>query len=141
MSKTASKAPSVASLETPAEVFGRTTFATNVIATVAGIAAREVPGVYRLGKGGIGDAVAKVSGTRDTSRGVHAEVGKKEVAVDLEMVVEYGYNLHEVARDARGLVGSRLEQMANLVVKEVNINVIDVHYAPDDTTTPSRRVE
>ena len=129
-----------ASLDDRPATLGKTTFADTVIETLAGIAAREVPGVYKLGKGVLGDAVARVSGTSDTSRGVSAEVGQKEVAVDLELVVEYGYNIHEVAAGVRRLIGRRINEMTNLVAKEVNIAVVDIHYETDEKPA-SPRVE
>jgi uncharacterized alkaline shock family protein YloU len=139
MSKSTS-AVGVATSDKLVSTDGRTTFADSVIATIAGIAAREVPGVHKLGKGLLGDAVGMVSGTQATSRGVNAEVGRKEVAIDLEMIVDYGYSLQEVAAQVRQLVGARLSQMTDLSVKEVNIAVVDVYYAPDEVA-PSRRVE
>jgi len=118
---------------------GSTKFANTVIETIAGIAAREVRGVFRLGGGSLSRAAARVAGTAGTSHGVRAEVGKKEVAIDLEMVVEYGYNVHEVAREVRGLVAERLQQMTGLFVKEVNIDVVDIEYQTEEM--PTNRVE
>ena len=118
---------------------GKTRYANTVIETIAGIAAREVRGVFRLGGGTLSRAAARVAGTSSTSHGVRAEVGKKEVAIDLEMVVEYGFNVHEVAREVRVLVAERLHQMTGLMVKEVNIDVTDIELHTEEL--PSARVE
>jgi len=130
---------SVAKIEPRGEIPGRTKLADSVIATIAGIAAREVPGVHKLGTGSLSDAYARVAGTAGTSHGVKAEVGKKEVAVDIDVVVHYGVNLNDVAEGVRTLVTSRLLQMTGLRVKEVNVAVVDVHY--DTEKPPTRRVE
>jgi uncharacterized alkaline shock family protein YloU len=111
---------------------GKTKFATPVVETIAGIAAREVPGVFRLGGGSLSRAAARVAGTAGTTHGVKAEVGSKEIAIDLEMIVEYGYNVHEVAREVRQLVAERLGQMTGLSVKEVNIDVVDIEYHTEE---------
>lgn len=129
----------VAKIDARPDVPGRTTFAHNVIESIAGVAAREVAGVHKLGKGAIGDAVARVAGTAETSRGVKAEVGKTEVAIDLELVVDYGFNVHEVADKVRSLVSRRVGHMTALVVKEVNIEIVDVYYEPEQPR--KRRVE
>ncbi len=125
----------------PAPSRGRTTFSDTVIETIAGLAVREVPGVYKLGQGVLGDAVARVKGTAGTSRGVHAEVGRKETAIDIDLVVEYGFNVHETASLVREKIAARVEEMTNLVCKEVNIAISDIHYESADEPTPSRRVE
>ena len=119
---------------------GHTTVGGNVIEVIAGIAAREVAGVHQLGKGRLRGAFARVAGTAVTSRGVSAEVGSREIAADLEMVVEYGHNIFRVAESVREVVIRRLEEMTALSVKEVNIHVVDVHYAPKGPPA-SRRVE
>lgn len=119
---------------------GRLVFAESVVEVIAGIAAREVPGVHRLGTGLIRDAVSRVRGTRDTSSGVSAEVGVREIAVDVDLVIDYGYNLHDVAQEVRLLVADRLRQMSGLHIKEVNVTVVDIHYEPN-RPTPYRRVE
>ncbi len=120
------------------EVPGSTTLVDTVVEAIAGIAAREVAGVHKLGGGTLGSTVAKVRGRSETSYGVVAEVGKKEVAVDLDVVAEYGYNLHEVAVEVRALVAKRLTQMTGMEVKEVNITIVDIHF---ETEERSARVE
>ncbi len=122
------------------EVAGHTTLSDTVLETIAGIAAREVDGVYMLGKGVFRNALGKVTGTSDTTQGVSAEVGKKEAAIDLEMIVEYGFSIKEVANKVRVLVADRIEQMTGLKVKEINIKIHDIHYKTQDEK-PKARVE
>lgn len=122
-----------------AKIAGKTLLSDSAVELIAGLAAREIPGVHKLGKGAFKDALHRVAGTVHTRRGVVAEVGTREVAIDLEMVVEYGFNLHDVAEQARTLVIERLEQMTGLRVKEVNIHVADV--ALEEAPKATRRVE
>ncbi|WP_436739031.1 Asp23/Gls24 family envelope stress response protein [Streptomyces sp. BBFR102] len=112
-------------------VKGRTTIADSVVATIAGIAARETPGVYAMG-GGMKRALGAVrdkvsSGGSDPTRGVKVEVGEKQTAVDLDIVVEYGESIADVARQIRSNVARAIGRMTALEVVEVNITVDDVH--------------
>ncbi|OIP31226.1 MAG: hypothetical protein AUK47_22915 [Deltaproteobacteria bacterium CG2_30_63_29] len=120
---------------------GQTVMADQVIETIAGVAAREVDGIYQLGKGALRHALGRVTGSAETTQGVRVEVGKKEVAIDLDVVVEYGRNIREVAHQVRALVNDRIEQMTGLNVKEVNINVVDIHFETIKEVAPLTRVE
>lgn len=107
---------------------GQTVLSDTVLQTIAGVAAREVEGVFQLGKGALRHALGRVVGTADTTQGVVAEVGKKEVAIDLEMIVHYGYSIRAVANEVRRLVTERITQMTGLTVKEINIHIADIHF-------------
>ncbi|AGI87762.1 Asp23/Gls24 family envelope stress response protein [Streptomyces albidoflavus] len=111
-------------------VKGRTTIADSVVATIAGIAARETSGVYAMGGGmkrALGAVRDRVSSSSDPTRGVKVEVGEKQAAVDLDIVVEYGESISDVARQIRSNVARAIGQMTALEVVEVNIAVDDVH--------------
>lgn len=120
---------------TPAETRGKTTIADGVVAKIAGMAAREVPGIHNLGAGmarAFGAMRERVpGGGGGITRGVKVEVGEKQAAVDLDVVVEYGASIVEVAGDVRINVISAVERMTGLEVVEVNIAVDDVHL-PDE---------
>ncbi|MGD9485174.1 Asp23/Gls24 family envelope stress response protein [Streptomyces sp. TRM70308] len=114
---------------------GKTTIADGVVAKIAGMAARDVEGVHAMGGGmarTFGAMRDRVPGGRGSvTRGVKAEVGEVQAALDLEIVVEYGYPIHEVAADVRGSVVEGVERMTGLEVVEVNITVSDVKL-PDE---------
>jgi len=114
---------------------GRTTIADGVVTKVAGIAAREVPGVHELG-GGAARAVGSVSqrvGLGDQrSQGVSVEVGEREAAVDLVVVVDYGESVPRVAEAIREQVVKRIEGITGLTVTEVNIDVTDLYFPGDE---------
>ncbi|MFE7775186.1 Asp23/Gls24 family envelope stress response protein [Streptomyces sp. NPDC057445] len=116
---------------------GSTTIADVVVQKIAGLAAREVPGVYELG-GGAARAFGAVKGripgaSASAGQGVSVEVGQKQAAVDLQMLVEYGVTIPDLAEDVRNNVIDSVEQMTGLEVVEVNINVNDVHIPTDDS--------
>ncbi|MHB9856176.1 Asp23/Gls24 family envelope stress response protein [Streptomyces krungchingensis] len=121
---------------TSPETRGRTTIADGVVAKIAGMAAREVPGIHNLGAGmarAIGAMRERVpgGGTGGVSRGVKVEVGESQAAVDLDVVVEYGYSIVEVAAEVRVNVISAVERMTGLEVVEVNLVIDDVKL-PDE---------
>ncbi|GAA0488164.1 Asp23/Gls24 family envelope stress response protein [Streptomyces sp. NPDC046215] len=128
----------------PAAERGRTTIADGVVEKIAGMAAREVPGVHALGGGfarTLGAVRERVPGGRsNVTRGVKVEVGERQTAVDLDIVVEYGVPVREVAGDIRENVIAAVERMTGLEVVEVNISVVDVRLPDDDEPEAEARV-
>ncbi len=110
---------------------GRTTIADGVVAKIAGMAARDVVGVHAMGSGlarTFGAVRDRVPGaSKSATRGVKAEVGEVQTALDLEIVVEYGVSIADVSRTVRENVIAAVERMTGLEVVEVNINVGDVN--------------
>ncbi len=116
---------------------GKTTIADAVVSKVAGLAAREIPGVHGFG-GGASRAFSAITeripgGRASTTQGVSVEVGERQAAVDLTIVVEYGVAIADLARSIRRNVIGAIEQMTSLEVVEVNINVVDLHLPSDDS--------
>ncbi len=126
---------------------GRTTIAASVVQKVAGMAAREISGVYALGGGlsrAFGEIRERIPGSTGASQtsGVSVEVGEKQAAIDIDLIVEYGASIVELAKAVRRNVIGSIEQMIGLEVIEVNIAVNDIHIASDDggevATQPAR---
>lgn len=121
---------------------GRTTIADGVVAKIAGIAAREIPGVFALGSGGaralgvIRDAI----NATDLTQGVRVEVGETQAAVDLTIVVEYPAPIQDVAESVRAAVAGAITRLVGLEVVEVNVDVNDVHLPGDDDGADETRV-
>ncbi|MHA4820060.1 Asp23/Gls24 family envelope stress response protein [Streptomyces aculeolatus] len=117
---------------------GRTTIADGVVEKIAGLAARDVPGVHAMG-GGITRTLSTVrdrvpggtSSRSSATRGVKAEVGEVQCALDLDLVVDYGFAIADLASEVRESVIAAVERMTGLEVVEVNIAVGDVKL-PDD---------
>jgi uncharacterized alkaline shock family protein YloU len=113
---------------------GRTTIADGVVAKVAGIAARKVPGVCALGGGGARalGALRNVVNADDITQGVKVEVGETQAAADITIVVEYPSPVHAVAAAVRTAVTAAITELVGLEVVEVNVEVNDVHLPSDD---------
>lgn len=97
-----------------------------VIAIIAGIAAMEVPGVAGM-SGGIAGGIAEALGRKNLSKGVKVEAGEKQAAIDLYIIVEYGYRIPEVAWSIQEKVKKAVEEMTGLNVVEVNIHIQGVN--------------
>ncbi|MEJ8282519.1 Asp23/Gls24 family envelope stress response protein [Curtobacterium citreum] len=108
---------------------GKTIIDDTVVAKVAGIAARDVPGVFALGGnaarafGAIRDAI----GSSALGQGVRVEVGETQVAVDLTIVVDYPTPMMDVATAVRAAVTNAVTELVGLEVTEVNIAINDVN--------------
>lgn len=119
---------------------GDTTIADAVVEKIAGIAAREVPGVYAMG-GAAGRAISgitqRVGGKSNVSSGVKIEKGERQTAVDVAIVVEYGVSIVEVSNKIRESVITAVEYATGLEVVSVDVNVSDVHLPDEDDDTPA----
>lgn len=126
---------------------GRTTIADGVVEKIAGLAARDVVGVHAMGGGlsrtfgAVRDRVPGGGGAKSVSRGVKAEVGEVQTALDLDIVVEYGVSITDVARAVRENVISAVERMTGLEVVEVNIAVGDVKLPDEEEDEPEQRLQ
>jgi uncharacterized alkaline shock family protein YloU len=113
---------------------GKNTIADGVVEKVAGIAAREVPGVHDLGGGAsraIG-AIRNAINAQDRGQGIKVEVGEKQVAADIVVVAEYPVALQELADSVRQAVTEAVTTVVGMEVTEVNVTVSDVYIPSDD---------
>lgn len=97
-----------------------------VVAIIAGLAATEVPGVAGM-SGGIAGGIAEMLGRKNLSKGVKVEVGDKEAAIDLFIIVEYGCRIPDVSWEIQEKVKKTIESMTGLNVIEVNIHIQGVN--------------
>ncbi|HEV7930856.1 MAG TPA: Asp23/Gls24 family envelope stress response protein [Actinomadura sp.] len=132
---------SYASLSTD---MGTTHISEAVVAKIAGMATREIPGVHSMGRGlarRLGRIRAIVPGQEDITQGVGVEVGEREAAIDLDIVTCYGQSIIEISEAVRRNVIDRVESMTGLKVVEVNINVDDIYIEElDERPAPEPRV-
>ncbi|WP_199573303.1 Asp23/Gls24 family envelope stress response protein [Streptomyces murinus] len=124
---------------------GRTTIADGVVEKIAGLAARDVIGVHAMG-GGFARTLGAVrdrvpGGSKSVTRGVKAEVGEVQTALDLEIVVDYGVSIGDVAGAVRENVVAAVERMTGLEVVEVNIAVSDVKLPDEEEDEPEPRIQ
>lgn len=125
---------------------GVTSIDESVVAKIAGIAAREVKGVERLGgtvTGALADVVGRIRGGEHRTTGVGVEVGERQAAADLSLIVRYPAPIAEVTENVRQNVIDRVETLTGLEVVEVNIAVTDLAFEDEETEQAEgdRRVE
>lgn len=105
---------------------GTITYANEVIATIAGVAANEIDGIAGMCvSGGFGEILGR---NRSITKGVKVEVGSQEAAVDLYIVVEYGKPIQKVAGEVQENVRKALESLTGLHVVRVDIHVQGVSF-------------
>ncbi|HAG08237.1 MAG TPA: Asp23/Gls24 family envelope stress response protein [Desulfotomaculum sp.] len=105
---------------------GAVKIADEVVKIIAGIAASEVTGVAGM-SGGIVGGIAERLGRKNLSKGIKAEVGEKETAVEVSIIVDYGVRIPEVAFQIQQKVKEVIQNMTGLKVKGVTINVQGVN--------------
>ena len=114
---------------------GATTIEETVVQKLAGIATREVPGVYAMGSAGrraFSALTERIPGSQtNVSGGVSVEKGERQTAIDVSIVLDYGFSVVEVSQAIRRNIIQSVERATGLEVLEVNINVTDVHL-PDE---------
>lgn len=109
---------------------GSIRIADEVVATIAGMAAIEVTGVAGMSAGLVG-GIAEMLGKKNFSKGVKVEVGERETAVDLYIIVDFGVRIPEVALRVQENVKRTIETMTGLEVVEVSIHVQGVGFPPE----------
>lgn len=107
---------------------GSIRIADEVVRIIAGLAATEVPGVAGM-SGGIVGGITEMLGRKNLSKGVKVNVGEKEAAIDIFVVVEYGSKIPEVASQIQQKVKSAVQEMTGLNVVEVNVNIQGVTFS------------
>ncbi len=110
---------------------GKISVAESVVTKIAGLATREVAGVHSMGNGAsraFGALKERIPGSSGPSvtQGVTAEVGETQVALDLDVVIEYGVSIADLGRSIQRNVKQSVERMTGLEVTEVNVSVGDV---------------
>ncbi|HHU49074.1 MAG: Asp23/Gls24 family envelope stress response protein [Caldicoprobacterales bacterium] len=118
------------------ENYGKVTFADEVVAIIAGVAATEIPGVAAM-SGGIAGGIVERLGRKNLAKGVKVEVGEKETAIDLFIIVEYGVRIPEIAWNIQENVKKAVENMTGLNVIEVNIHIQGVNFDKESKTEES----
>ena len=100
------------------------------VATYAGIAVSEVSGVYGM-SGGFAGITEALSGKKNLAKGIKVDVGEKNAKIDVNIIVEYGARIPDVAFEIQTRVKKSVENMTGLKVLEVNVHVQGVHAISD----------
>ena len=97
--------------------------ANDVISVIAGVAVSEVPGVASMAGGFAGGITEVLSGKKNLSKGIKVDADEKEVRIDVNIIVEYGSRIPDVAYEIQTRVKKSVENMTGLKVSEVNVHV------------------
>ncbi len=112
---------------------GTISYANEVIATIAGVAANEIEGIAGMCiSGGFSDILGR---NKNITRGVKVEVGSQEAAVDLYIIVEYGYPIQKVSAEVQENVRRALESLTGLHVVRVDVHVQGVSFEQEKKQT------
>lgn len=105
---------------------GTVTYADQVIEKMVGHALQHVPGLLSISGGFFTDIKNKLINSSDVRKGINVEVGSKQVATDLKIVVEYGKDIPEIVETMKSIIGTEVKKMTHLEVVEVNVEVVDI---------------
>lgn len=109
------------------------TIADDVVAVIAGVAVSEVPGVAGMSGGFAGGISEVLSGKKNLAKGIKVEVGQKETRIDVNIIVEYGTRIPDVAFEIQNRVKKAVEAMTGLKVLGVNVHVQGVSTVSEKT--------
>ena len=101
--------------------------ADDVVSIIAGKAVSEISGVAGMAGGFAGGISEVFSGKKNLSKGIKVDVGEKEVKIDVNIIVEYGARIPDVAFEIQNRVKKAVESMTGLTVPEVNVHVQGVN--------------
>ncbi|HPF53072.1 MAG TPA: Asp23/Gls24 family envelope stress response protein [Eubacteriales bacterium] len=117
-------------------VGGKIVFADDVVATIASLATEDVEGVAGLSGTAI-EGLSEKLGKKSYTKGIKVEVGEQECAVDLTLIVKYGFRIQEVCKNVQDAVKSSIETMTGLKAVEVNIYVQSVTFPTEKVKEPA----
>lgn len=99
----------------------------DVIAVIAGVAVSEVPGVAGMAGGFAGGISEVFSGKKNLAKGIKVDATEKEAKIDVNIIVEYGTRIPDVAFEIQNRVKKSVESMTGLKVEEVNVHIQGVN--------------
>ena len=107
-------------------VKGELTYEDKVIQKIIGLSLEKVDGLLAVDGGFFSNLADKIVNTDHVGNGVNVEVGKEQVAVDLNVVVEYQKNVPDLYKHIKEVVVEQVSKITDLEVVEVNVNVVDI---------------
>ena len=114
--------------------------ADDVVSVIAGKAVSEISGVAGMAGGFAGGISEVFSGKKNLSKGIKVDVGEKEVKIDVNIIVEYGARIPDIAFEIQNRVKKAVETMTGLTVTSVNVHVQGVNI-PEEKEEPKNEEE
>jgi alkaline shock stress response protein, putative len=108
------------------EVKGELTYENKVIQKIIGFSLENISGLLAVDGGFFSNLTDKIINTDNVTSGVNVEVGKEQVAVDLNIIVEYKKNVPELYQEIKKVITNDISNITDLEVVEVNVNVVDI---------------
>ncbi|MET1926282.1 Asp23/Gls24 family envelope stress response protein [Enterococcus faecium] len=105
---------------------GELNYEDQVVQKIIGIAIEQVDGLLSANGGFFSNVAGKLVNTDNVTAGIETEVGKKQVAVDMDVIVEYGKDIEKIFEEMQEIIGKEVKNMTHLEVIEVNANVVDI---------------
>ncbi|HFD1651154.1 TPA: Asp23/Gls24 family envelope stress response protein [Enterococcus faecium] len=105
---------------------GELNYEDKVVQKIIGIAIEQVDGLLSANGGFFSNVAGKLVNTDNVTAGIETEVGKKQVAVDMDVIVEYGKDIEKIFEEMQEIIGKEVKNMTHLEVIEVNANVVDI---------------
>lgn len=105
---------------------GQLTFDDKVIQKIVGYAIENVSGLLGVDGGFVANIKNKIVNSDNPTDGIDVEVGKEQVAVDLNIVMEFGHNAHDVYKELSTVVAKQIKEATSLTLVELNVEVIDI---------------
>ncbi len=110
----------------------------DVVAVIAGVAVSEVQGVSGMAGGFAGGITEVLSGKKNLAKGIKVDIEEEKVKIDVNIIVEYGSRIPDVAFEIQNRVKKSVEGMTGLKVEEVNVHVQGVN---TDVVKPNENSE
>jgi gls24 protein len=108
------------------DIKGELSYDNKVVQKIIGLALEHVDGLLAIDGGFFSNLADKIVNTDNVTSGVNVEVGKEQVAVDLNVVVEYKKNVPDLYKEIKRVVSKEISDMTSLEVVEVNVKVVDI---------------
>ncbi|HGF8028880.1 TPA: Asp23/Gls24 family envelope stress response protein [Enterococcus faecium] len=105
---------------------GELNYEDKVVQKIIGIAIEQVDGLLSANGGFFSNVAGKLVNTDNVTAGIETEVCKKQVAVDMDVIVEYGKDIEKIFEEMQEIIGKEVKNMTHLEVIEVNANVVDI---------------
>lgn len=107
-------------------VKGSLSFDDKVIQKIIGLSLEQIDGLLTVDGGFFSNLADKVINNDDVTTGITAEVGTKQVAADMDIVVEYGKDAHKLYEEMKQLIAKQIHDMTGLELVELNVKVVDI---------------
>ena len=112
----------------------------DVIAVIAGKVASEVEGVYAM-SGGFAGGISEVFGKKSYAKGIKVDTSDKKLKIDVNIIVEYGARIPDIAYEIQNKVKKAVENMTGLNVETINVHVQGVNTNTAEATKTEERIE